>query len=270
MAIAIFHTAARGRLRGVSSHDAEYFDGWYAAKLDADVLDDAKRHTLGHPPEFRGSSFLPLDGLHDVGEFLELGAGRRLLDLACGVGAFGCWLAQRSGCDLVGVDFSPVAVEQARQSATRAFGLPPERTDFQVGELTATGLPDASVDAVMVLDSFQFANGIDVARECARVLRPGGRIAVTGWEPVDRDDPNVSERMRACDIAGSLTAAGFTDVVREERPDWQQAERACWQEIVTHDPSEHPALASAVAEGRRSLDNRGKLRRLRVTATAPA
>ncbi len=249
---------------------AEYFDGWYADKLRAEPLDAAKRRWLGHPPEFRGTSFLTLDGLREVEASLELAPGRRLLDLACGVGAFGCWLARRSGCDLVGVDFSSVAIEQARRCAVEVFDLPGARTEFRVGQLSATGLSTGSVDATMVIDSIQFASGAQVAAECFRVLVPGGRIAVTAWEPADRDDPVHSERIRDCDVRGSLTAAGFIEVVVGERPGWLAAEHACWREILTHDPAEHPALPSAIAEGRRSLANRAKLRRIYGTAVKPS
>jgi SAM-dependent methyltransferase len=250
----------------MSSRDARYFDGWYAEKLRADAIDGAKQSCLGHPPEFRGSSFLTLDGLHDVAAALDLAPGLRLLDLACGVGAFGCWLTKRSGCSVVGVDFSSVVVEHARRSAGEVFGLPADRFDFQVGQLTATSLPAESVDAVMVIDSIQFAPGVEVASECHRVLKSCGRIAVTGWEPVDRNDSLLSERIRNCDIGGSLAAAGFIDIQISDRPDWYAAERACWQEIVTHDPAKHPASASAIAEGHRSLANWERLRRMCVTA----
>lgn len=254
----------------MNSLDAAYFDNWYADKLDADVLEAAKRRHLGHPAEFRGSSLLTVAGLGELADAIDPAPGRRLLDLACGAGVFGCWIARRSGCDLIGVDFSAVAVEHARRTAQNAFGLPASQAEFAVGQLTAAGLGDGSVDMVMVVDSIQFATGAEVAAECRRVLRPGGRIALTGWEPVDRNDPVHSERMRNCDLGGSLRSADFADVRVSERPEWLAAERACWEEIVTHDPDEHPALRSAVDEGRRSLANWGTLRRVFATATATA
>lgn len=251
----------------MSTLDATYFDGWYADKLDAPVLEVAKQRHLGHPPELAGTSLLPLAGLREVGAGLQLAPGLRLLDLACGSGAFGCWLARETGCELVGVDFSGVAIDHARRAAERLFGLEAGQARFAVGELTATGLADRSVDAAMVIDSIQFADGPSVAAECHRVLRPGGRIALTGWEPVDRADPVHSDRMRGSDLGASLRAAGFAEVRVQERPDWLAAERQFWQEIVRHDPAEHPALPSAVAEGTRSLARWGKLRRVFATAT---
>jgi SAM-dependent methyltransferase len=252
----------------VSVRDADYFDGWYPDKLAASVLERAKQRHLGHPPELLGTSLLTMSGVREVADALRLSAGRRLLDLACGSGAFGCWIAQETGCDVVGVDFSTVAVEHARSSAS-GFGLHGRRAEFRVGDLTATGLADESVDAVMVVDSIQFASGSAVAAEARRVLRPGGRIAITGWEPVDRSDPVHSDRIRNCDPDEALRSAGFAEVRVAERPQWLDAERAYWADIVTHDPAEHPALPSAISEGQRSLAAWGTLRRVFATATRP-
>lgn len=252
----------------VSARDAEYFDGWYADKLVADVLEAAKQQLLGHPSELVATSLLTMPGLREVRNALRLSAGRRLLDLACGSGAFGCWIARETWCDVVGVNFSSVAVDHARRSAP-GFGLLAERAQFIVGDLTATGLPGESVDAVMVIDSIQFASGPAVATECRRVLRPGGRIAITGWEPVDRADSAHSDRIRTCDPAEALRSTGFTEMCVVERQQWLDAERAFWEDIVAHDPAEHPALPSAIAEGNRSLASWGTLRRVFVTATRP-
>lgn len=253
----------------MSIRDASYFDGWYRNKLAASALAGPKRH-LGHPPELWSTSLLPLDGVREVAEVLALGPGRRLLDLACGTGGFGLWIARETGCDLVGVDFSETALARAREAVPEDFGEQvAARAEFRDGDLVSTGLPDASVDAVMVIDSIQFADGTAVTAECSRVLRPGGRIALTSWEPVDRGDEVLSERIRAVDLAGSLRAAGFTDVRAVERPQWLAAERAYWEQVVTLDPATHPGVASAVSEGRTTLANWGRLRRAFATATRP-
>src|SRR6266700_4167208 len=71
---------------------------------------------------------------------LLVGPGHLLVDLACGRGGPGLWLARATGADLVGVDWSPVAVEAA--SARVAAFVPPQRARFVVGDLGASGLPD--------------------------------------------------------------------------------------------------------------------------------
>lgn len=67
-----------------------------------------------------------------------------------GLGAPGLWLAQSQGASLIGVDFSAVAVQQASDRAA-LFGLA-DRARFVVGDLAATGLPDASADVVVSID----------------------------------------------------------------------------------------------------------------------
>ena len=50
--------------------------------------------------------------------------------------------------------------------------------------MTATGLDDASVDGIMWVDAGQFATDTTAAcREMRRLLRPGGRAALTNWLP---------------------------------------------------------------------------------------
>jgi ubiquinone/menaquinone biosynthesis C-methylase UbiE len=96
---------------------------------------------------------------------LDLHGGQVVLDLACGRGGYGLEIARRSGARVVGVDFSAVAIGQAQRQA-QTLGLA-DRADFRVGELTRTGLNTASVDAVRIVDSIQFAEPtLDALREC--------------------------------------------------------------------------------------------------------
>jgi len=98
------------------------------------------------------------------------------------------------------VDFSRQALTEAREQAVR-MGV--SNASFRIGELTATGLPDASIDAVLCTDAIQFpdepASAYD---EIRRVLKPGGRAALTCWEPLDRND----ERLQSPDTPGQTSA----------------------------------------------------------------
>ena len=76
---------------------------------------------------------------------------------------------------------------------------------------------------------------------------------LTSWEPVDRADERLSERMRRVDLGAGLRAAGFTDVEVMDRPQWLACELAVWQEAVALDPGADPALRSFHDEGVRSL-----------------
>ena len=249
-----------------TSERAAYFDQWYADMRHSPVKDDVERRHLGLPAHLQSTGMLTWDGLADVTDALRLSPGDVLLDLACGRGGYGLEVALRTGARLVGVDFSAEAVRQAAGQA-HALGRP---ADFRVGTLQATGLEDASVDAVMVVDSIQFAEDPPQAyAELARVLRPGGRAVLTCWEVVDRDDETQPERLRAVDLRGGLDAAGLTDVLVVERADWRLSERAMWEEAVTLDPGDDPALRSFHDEGVRSLEHHDARRRVLATATAP-
>jgi len=71
---------------------------------------------------------------------LRVGPGHQLVDLACGRGGPGLWLARATGADLIGIDWSPVGVEAA--SARASHFVQADRARFMVGDLAASGLPE--------------------------------------------------------------------------------------------------------------------------------
>src|SRR5205085_6483562 len=107
---------------------------------------------------------------------LGLEAGHRVLDVGCGPGRHAHALARR-GIEVVGVDVAPRFVELARA------GAPPDAT-FEC--LDARRLPyDAEFDAAVSLCQGAFGlvpgEDADVIAGIARVLRPGGRLAVSAF-----------------------------------------------------------------------------------------
>jgi ubiquinone/menaquinone biosynthesis C-methylase UbiE len=157
-----------------------------------------------------------------------------------------------------------------RQAAEQARLSNRDDAEFQTGDLTATGLPDGSVNAVLCTDSIQFPEQPEAAyRELRRVLVPGGRVVLTSWQPVDPGDQRLSERIRRVDLDAGLRGAGFIDVEVSDRPQWLAYEVAVWQEAVTLDPGDDPALLSFHGEAVRSLENATALRRVMAAATAP-
>ncbi|GIH19329.1 class I SAM-dependent methyltransferase [Rugosimonospora africana] len=244
---------------------AEYFDQWYADMVTSPAKDEIQRRHLGLPAHVLSTSLLPWDAIAEINAALRLSAGQVLLDLACGRGGYGLEVAHRSGAHLWGVDFSAEAVRQAREYA-RELG---RSGRFQVGDLTATGLPEASVNAVMCIDAVQFADPSDAAyREIRRVLSPGGRAVLTCWEPVDPQDARLPDRLRAIDLRTGLTAAGFIDVVVDDRPDWQAVEHGLWLEAAGIDPGEDSALRALHEEAGRVLEFQTLSRRVMASATA--
>lgn len=245
---------------------AEYFDEWYA-NMAADAPHDeiVQRH-LGLPRELLSTSLLTWAGIADVVAALRLPAGGTLLDVACGRGGYGLEIASRTGARLIGVDFSAEAVRQATAHA-QTWDV---TAQFQVGDLGATGLPDATVDAVLCVDAIQFADDPAAAyAELRRVLKPGGRAVLTCWQAIDPTDERLPARLRTVDLPGGLTGAGFTDVVVESRPAWRSAELGMWREAAALDPGDSPALKSFHDEGVRVIATFDLSDRVLAAATAP-
>ncbi len=250
---------------------ADYFDRWYADMArpshQGRRKDEVQQRHLGLPERLLSTSLLSWDGIRTVLEALRLSPGGHLVDLACGRGGYGLELATRATARLTGVDLSAEAVHQAERLAT-AWG---REARFVAGDLACTGLPEGCADAVVCLDAVQFPAIPSAAyAEVRRLLRPGGRVVLTCWEPRDREDPDVPARLRGVDLAGGLHRAGFEDVSVQERPDWRRQERAMWEEAAAIDPGGDPALRSFHDEGVRSLATWDRLRRVMASASAPA
>lgn len=244
----------------------EYFDGWYADQAAASVIAEIKNRHLGFPPGTR-AGVVAAEAIPELAAELRLEPGDTLLDLACGRGTYGLLIASRTGASLIGVDFSAWALAEAREQAV-SMRVPD--ASFRVGELTATGLPDVSADAVLCTDSIQFAEDPAAAyAEIARVIKPGGRAVLTCWTAVDRADERVPERIRRADLGAGLRRAGFTDVEVRERPSWFARENALWEEAVTIEPGDDPALRSFHDEAERSLGWAALFRRVLAVATKP-
>lgn len=241
-----------------------HFDGWYADMAGSPVNEIQQRH-LGLPSYLLSTSLLTWEGIAEVAEALRITPGGTLLDLGCGRGGYGLEVAHRAGTGLIGVDFSAEAIRQAREYAVRLG----RTAGFLVGDLAATGLDEGSVDGVMCVDAIQFAADTEAAfRELLRVLRPGGRAALTGWAPVDPDAEGVPDRLRAMAGLGTrMAAAGFAEVEEAHRPAWRERERLMWEEAAALDPGDSPSLRSFHDEGVRSLRSFDLLRRVMVTAT---
>jgi uncharacterized protein YhfF/ubiquinone/menaquinone biosynthesis C-methylase UbiE len=256
-----------GEPTGVAKRDAAYFDQWYA-DMASSARDAIVTRALGLPPELKSASMLTWQGVAEVAQALRMPRDGLLVDLACGRGGYGIEVARRTGARLLGVDFSQVALEQARLSSARLW--PAGQSEFLVGSLMATGLSTGVADGLMCVDGVQFADPpLAALREFRRLLAPGARLVLTCWEAADSADERVSARIRAVHLRRDLPAAGFADVQVHDKPEWREAERRMWQETLAAPAGDDAGLQSLQAEGRRSLDTFDSLRRVFATATAP-
>jgi ubiquinone/menaquinone biosynthesis C-methylase UbiE len=105
--------------------------------------------------------------------------GQAWLDLACGTGAV-AERAAAAGATVTGIDLAPVLIETAQERA-RELAL---EIDYRVGDAEQLDLPDASFDVLSSTCGIMFAPDHEAtAGELARVVKPGGRIALANWTP---------------------------------------------------------------------------------------
>ena len=220
------------------------------------------------PAEIEPYSFVSIALLRHVANALGISPGNRLVDLGCGRGGPGLWLAQSQGTALIGVDFSTVAVRQATARAG-LFGLA-DRARFVVGDLAATGLAEGVADAVVSIDALHFAaDPTAAAREAWRLLGPGGRLVLTNWQPRNPAEARLPSRLRI-DWTQTLQSAGFAEVRVESRPQWHELFTRVFQvALELGDPGDDLGLASLQDEARQALPQADLVDRVVGIATRP-
>ncbi|WP_247730765.1 arsenite methyltransferase [Halovivax limisalsi] len=192
--------------------------------------------------------------------------GETVLDLGSG-GGFDCFLAAREvGADgrVIGVDMTPAMVEKARENRAANDAT---TVEFRLGEIEHLPVADASVDVILSNCVINLsAEKARVFREAYRVLRPGGRLAIsdvvqTAELPADlRADP---DSIAACvggaatieSLESMLEAAGFTGISIEPKADSATFIRE-WDD--DRDLSEYLVAATIEAEKPPSAPSSGR------------
>jgi SAM-dependent methyltransferase len=155
--------------------------------------------------------------------FAGLRPGETVVDLGCGGGLDVLLAAAKVGPTgrAIGLDMTPEMIERARRNAERQGAA---NTDFHVARIDSLPLPDASVDCILSNCVINLApDKAAVFREMHRVLKPGGRLAVSDIALKQKLPEELVRDMLAyvgC-IAGAISiedyrqgleAAGFSSV----------------------------------------------------------
>ena len=149
--------------------------------------------------------------------------GETVLDLGSGAG-FDCFLAARqvgASGRVIGVDMTAEMIGRARQNARKVEAT---NVEFRLGEIEHLPVADGSVDVIMSNCVINLSpDKRAVFREALRVLRPGGRLAISdvvAFAPLPAEVRRDLALYTGC-IAGAATVdeikswlgeAGFTDI----------------------------------------------------------
>ncbi len=154
----------------------------------------------------------------------SLQPGEVVLDLGAGAGLDAFIAADKVGPEgrVIGVDMTPDMLARARENAVKANVA--DRVEFREGIIEKLPVVDSSVDVVISNCVINLSpDKPQVFREAYRVLKPGGRLAISDivlTEPLPEDLSKLGELYVGC-LAGALEekvylgairAAGFSDI----------------------------------------------------------
>ena len=177
MAATVDTDELEAKVKDMYRHVAEEPEGDYHFELGRGLAIQLgyPSEVLGHVPEGASESFAGVGYFFDLAELQE---GESTIDLGSGSGMDVFFAAQQVGPEgrVVGVDFTVEQLEKARRLAAEA-GF--DQVEFREGRIDALPVEDESFDCAI-------SNGVinlspekeRVFAEAARVLRPGGRLAI--------------------------------------------------------------------------------------------
>jgi SAM-dependent methyltransferase len=183
--------------------------------------------------------------------------GEVVLDLGSG-GGFDCFIAAKKVGPtgrVIGVDMTPEMLSKARrnlasfQSGTRDAG----HVEFRLGEIEHLPLADGSVDVVISNCVLNLSpDKPQVWREIARVLKPGGRVAISDivlLRPLPEAVRTMVEALVGCvagaaladDLRAMMEAAGLSEIQLTPKSDYigamNDSQDPLYQSISKHLPA---------------------------------
>jgi SAM-dependent methyltransferase len=153
----------------------------------------------------------------------SLTSGETVVDLGCG-GGFDCFLASREVGEsgkVIGVDMTPDMITKARENAEK---IGADNVEFRLGEIEHLPVADNSADIIMSNCVINLSpDKLRVYRDAFRVLKPGGRLAISDIVATAPLPDEVRENLAlltACiggaatieDTEQMLKKAGFQDI----------------------------------------------------------
>jgi ubiquinone/menaquinone biosynthesis C-methylase UbiE len=206
---------------------------WNAFFAEAQVAEFRRRlyrDAFGdeYPEETATDGYITRSELRQMCDALRVGPRDFLVDLGCGRGGPGQWVAEKTGASLLGLDISEVALAQAR-SRSRQLGREP-RVSYRAASFDVTGLESESADGAMSVDViWAIPDKRAGFMETARILKPGARFVFTDWER-DLSPPGYPPPVN--DHRPLLEGAGFEIELHQLPPEADTMRRAFYETMM--------------------------------------
>jgi SAM-dependent methyltransferase len=228
------------------------------------------------PGEFADQeNFMRAGEILDLARRASIAPGVLVLDLCCGIAGPGRLIAQELGCAYLGVDYSPSAINIARE---RAHDLPCRFETLQIPPV-----PRGPFDVVLLLETMlAFEDKDAVLAGVAQALIPGGRFAFTLEEgapltEAERETMPDSDTVWLTplqEMVACLERAGLAVRWQQDCSESHRAMAEALGDAFAADASDiaaeigHPALDDLVAAHRRWNDwlSSGRVRKFAVVA----
>lgn len=197
---------------------------------------------------------------------MAIAAEHRVLDIGSGLGGSSCWLAKTFGCSVLGLTLSPTQARDAEERAVKE-GVD-HRVSFKVHDANHLDLPSETFDRLWIIECSEHIHDKQAFfRDCARLLRPSGRLGLCAWLKGNSDQPAHKELVReVCEAmlcpsllrmeeqVSTLETAGFRDIDADDittnvLPTWQHCRK------VTSNPLIQLVLHTKASKLRRFVDS---------------
>ena len=242
-----------------ASSDAENFQAEIIRRYDAPMY-RAMLEVYGdqiHPGFLEGNDDdireAALRATARLAELARIAVGASVLETACGVGGTARYLAAKRGAKVVATNIARSQLAIAADWTRNAAGA--ERIRFEYADYHALPFADASFDVYWCQDSLLFSTDKPRAiAEAARVLRPGGTIAISDLVVVGRPAPDAAALLTEISAAGfwsaedyrkGLMTAGFDGIVVE---DWSRHVLPSFDLLTAEISAKRERLAALASE----------------------
>lgn len=203
-----------------SSHQYYHYYHFWQAAFDSKAHTQLCERAFGK--DLCQDGMVDMAALEDVIARLNIGPGKRLLDLGCGVGMISEYISDATGASVVGLDYAPEALKAALDRTVEKRS----RLDFVQGDMNDLHLEPASFDVAMSLDTLYWAVDLEATvAKLVEAVKPGGQICIFMMQGPWDDDPPGTVPAEETDLGQVLAKLGL----QYEAHDYTDQNKAFWK-----------------------------------------